>query len=247
MRLWIKSRIIKIFVTGLPERDFSLAKRKCELGQISTRLKETTQHTITLAIVVLNLRKVLCAFFQDFLYCYFALKNWAFIQHPLHRIVAYHWYYDKLLFVLNRIQNYIFFGGQIFNCYNISLQLFFLWASSNCFVMYASTAPLVIFQLFPILNAGISPLLSSLYRVFRPIFNISITSSMSIIEFGSYIIFTLCYYLNSTSFPIKIIFNSFRLIYICIFLCYIPTDYISLNYIILYPAVFTKSLRNLLK
>ena len=46
------------------ERDFSLAKRKCGLGQIFTRLKETTQHSIALAIVVLNLRKVLYALFQ---------------------------------------------------------------------------------------------------------------------------------------------------------------------------------------
>lgn len=46
------------------ERCFSLAKRKCGLGQIFTRLKETTEHSIALAIVVLNLRKVLCALFQ---------------------------------------------------------------------------------------------------------------------------------------------------------------------------------------
>lgn len=46
------------------ERDFSLAKRKCGLGQIVTRLKETTQHSIALSIVVLNLRKVLYAIFQ---------------------------------------------------------------------------------------------------------------------------------------------------------------------------------------
>lgn len=46
------------------ERDFSLAKRKCGLGQIFTRLKETTEYTISLAIVVLNLRKVLYALFQ---------------------------------------------------------------------------------------------------------------------------------------------------------------------------------------
>jgi len=46
------------------ERSFSLAKRKCGLGQIFTRLKETTEHTIALAIVVMNLRKVLCALFQ---------------------------------------------------------------------------------------------------------------------------------------------------------------------------------------
>lgn len=44
------------------ERAFSLAKRKCGLGQIYTRLQETSQSVIALSIVVLNLRKVLCTF-----------------------------------------------------------------------------------------------------------------------------------------------------------------------------------------
>jgi len=65
------------------ERDFSLAKRKCGLGQIVTRLRETTQHAIALSIVVLNLRKVLCAFFQ-LLWSWYAdlrkYEKWAFIQ-----------------------------------------------------------------------------------------------------------------------------------------------------------------------
>lgn len=52
------------------ERDFSLAKRKCGLGQIYTRLQETSQSVIALSIVVLNLRKVLCTFFQHFMKCY---------------------------------------------------------------------------------------------------------------------------------------------------------------------------------
>ena len=49
------------------ERKFSLAKRKCGLGQIYTRLKETSQSVIALSIVVLNLRHlamILCAFFH---------------------------------------------------------------------------------------------------------------------------------------------------------------------------------------
>lgn len=49
------------------ERKFSLAKRKCGLGEIVTRLKETSQSVIALSIVVLNLRRlalILCAFFH---------------------------------------------------------------------------------------------------------------------------------------------------------------------------------------
>lgn len=46
------------------ERCFSLAKRKCGLGLITTRLEETTASAIALSIVVLNLRKIQCAFFN---------------------------------------------------------------------------------------------------------------------------------------------------------------------------------------
>jgi len=65
------------------ERDFSLAKRKCGLGQIVTRLRETTEHAIALSIVVLNLRKVLCALFQVLCGWFADLRKyekWAFIQ-----------------------------------------------------------------------------------------------------------------------------------------------------------------------
>jgi hypothetical protein len=46
------------------KRRFSLAKRKCGMGLIMTRLSETVRHTIALSLIVLNLRKVLCAFFD---------------------------------------------------------------------------------------------------------------------------------------------------------------------------------------
>ena len=65
------------------ERNFSLAKRKCGLGQIFTRLKETTEHSIALAIVVLNLRKVHCAFFQFLRYSlsiFSTFEKIAFVQ-----------------------------------------------------------------------------------------------------------------------------------------------------------------------
>ena len=43
------------------ERAFSQLKRKCGLGLITKRLKETTLHCIALSIFVQNLKKVLCA------------------------------------------------------------------------------------------------------------------------------------------------------------------------------------------
>ena len=39
------------------ERKFSLAKRKCGLGLIMTRLEDTAAHTLALSVLVLNLRK----------------------------------------------------------------------------------------------------------------------------------------------------------------------------------------------
>ena len=40
------------------ERKFSLAKRKCGLGLITARLRETTAHVIAMSILVLNLRRI---------------------------------------------------------------------------------------------------------------------------------------------------------------------------------------------
>ena len=40
------------------ERRFSLAKRKCGLGLIMTKLEDTIGHSIAMSIVVLNLRKL---------------------------------------------------------------------------------------------------------------------------------------------------------------------------------------------
>ena len=51
------------------ERRISLAKRKCGLGLLTTRLKETTASAIALSIVVLNLRKIQCAFFAWLRFC----------------------------------------------------------------------------------------------------------------------------------------------------------------------------------
>lgn len=40
------------------ERQFSLAKRKCNLGKVKTKREETVGYTIAMSIVVLNLRKI---------------------------------------------------------------------------------------------------------------------------------------------------------------------------------------------
>ena len=53
------------------ERKFSLAKRKCGLGLIMTKLRITTEHVVAMSILLLNLRKVLRAFLQF-------LSDWLF-------------------------------------------------------------------------------------------------------------------------------------------------------------------------
>ena len=40
------------------ERKFSLAKRKCGMGMIVTRLKETTCHSIAMSVLLLNMRRI---------------------------------------------------------------------------------------------------------------------------------------------------------------------------------------------
>lgn len=48
------------------ERRFSLAKRKCGLGLIVTRLQEAIAHTVAMSILILNLRKIQYAIFHFF-------------------------------------------------------------------------------------------------------------------------------------------------------------------------------------
>lgn len=59
------------------ERRISLAKRKCGLGLLTTRLEKTTACAIALSIVVLNLRKIQCAFFPWLRFC---LSRLSFFQ-----------------------------------------------------------------------------------------------------------------------------------------------------------------------
>lgn len=44
------------------ERKFSLAKRKCGMGLITAKLRDTAAHVIAMSILVLNLRKIQCVF-----------------------------------------------------------------------------------------------------------------------------------------------------------------------------------------
>ena len=50
------------------ERRFSLAKRKCGLGLIMTKLRETIAHSVAMSILVLNLRKMQCALLRFLLF-----------------------------------------------------------------------------------------------------------------------------------------------------------------------------------
>ena len=46
------------------ERRFSLAKRKCGMGLVTAKLRETAAHVIAMSVLVLNLRKIQCAILQ---------------------------------------------------------------------------------------------------------------------------------------------------------------------------------------
>ena len=68
------------------ERKFSLAKRKCGLGLIVTRLKETTCHCLAMSILLLNIRKIdksFCNFFKNLLSCmvrFITFQKLMFVQ-----------------------------------------------------------------------------------------------------------------------------------------------------------------------
>lgn len=46
------------------ERKFSLGKRKCGMGLVTAKLEETAAHVVALSILLLNLRKIQCAFLR---------------------------------------------------------------------------------------------------------------------------------------------------------------------------------------
>ena len=65
------------------ERKFSLAKRKCGMGLVTAKLRETAAHVIAMSILVLNLRKIQCTLLRllAFLQTIFSLhQNAAIVQ-----------------------------------------------------------------------------------------------------------------------------------------------------------------------
>ena len=65
------------------ERRFSLAKRKCGMGLVTAKLRETAAHVIAMSVLVLNLRKIQRALSRMLTYLLEILaqnKNWALVQ-----------------------------------------------------------------------------------------------------------------------------------------------------------------------
>ncbi len=65
------------------ERRFSLAKRKCGMGLLVAKQEDTAAHVVAMFILVLNLRKIQCAFFEllDWLPGFLSpAQKWAVIQ-----------------------------------------------------------------------------------------------------------------------------------------------------------------------
>ena len=65
------------------ERRFSLAKRKCCMGLVTAKLRETASHLISMSVLVLNLRKIQRALLRMLAYLLEILapkKNWALVQ-----------------------------------------------------------------------------------------------------------------------------------------------------------------------
>ena len=65
------------------ERRFSLAKRKCGMGLVTAKLRETAAHVIAMSVLVLNLSKIQCALLHllTYLLAFFLPKGkWAIVQ-----------------------------------------------------------------------------------------------------------------------------------------------------------------------
>ena len=68
------------------ERRFTLAKRKCGMGLVTAKLRETAAHVIAMSVLVLNLRKIQRALLRMLAYLLEILaqnKNWALVQWTL--------------------------------------------------------------------------------------------------------------------------------------------------------------------
>ena len=65
------------------ERRFSLAKRKCGMGLVTAKLRETAAHVIAMSVLVLNLRKIPCAILRLLTYLlaiFMPVEKWAIVQ-----------------------------------------------------------------------------------------------------------------------------------------------------------------------
>ena len=65
------------------ERRFSLAKRKCGMGLVTAKLRETVSHVIAMSVLVPNLRKIQCAILRLLTYLlaiFLPEENWAIVQ-----------------------------------------------------------------------------------------------------------------------------------------------------------------------
>ena len=65
------------------ERRFSLAKRKCGMGLVTAKLRETAAHVIAMSVLVLNLRKIQCAILHLLSYLlaiFLPQEKWAIVQ-----------------------------------------------------------------------------------------------------------------------------------------------------------------------
>ena len=65
------------------ERRFSMAKRKCGMGLVTAKLRETAAHVITMSLLVLNLRKIQCTLLRLLTFLHAVLsakKNWVIVQ-----------------------------------------------------------------------------------------------------------------------------------------------------------------------
>ena len=61
------------------ERRFSLAKRKCGIGLVTAKLRETAAHVIAMSVLVLNLRKIQCAILQLLAFCRYFSQNCVYM------------------------------------------------------------------------------------------------------------------------------------------------------------------------
>ena len=65
------------------ERRFSLAKRKCGMGLVTAKLRETAAHVIAMSVLVLNLRKIPRAILRLLTYLlaiFLPKEKWTIVQ-----------------------------------------------------------------------------------------------------------------------------------------------------------------------